>query len=140
MNYLSVENISKSFGERVLFEGLNFGLNYGDKVALIANNGSGKTSMLKIIAGKDVPGTGKVTLRNGIRIGYLEQEPVFNEKYSINELLYNSNAEVVKIIREYDETIIGASLLGDPIELIVEKLFRTLSVLCYCRIFLSVLL
>ena len=105
MNYLSVENISKSFGERVLFEGLNFGLNYGDKVALIANNGSGKTSMLKIIAGKDVPGTGKVTVRNGIRIGYLEQEPVFNEKYTINELLYNSNAEVVKIIREYESAL-----------------------------------
>jgi len=105
LNYLSVENISKSFGERVLFEGLNFGLNYGDKVALIANNGSGKTCMLKIIAGKDVPGTGKVTLRNGIRIGYLEQEPIFNDKYTINELLYNSNAEVVKIIREYESAL-----------------------------------
>ena len=105
MNYLSVENISKSFGERVLFEGLNFGLNYGDKMALIANNGSGKTSMLKIIAGKDVPGTGKVTVRNGIRIGYLQQEPIFNEKYTINELLYNSNAEVVKIIREYESAL-----------------------------------
>ena len=105
MNYLSVENISKSFGERVLFEGLNFGLNYGDKVALIANNGSGKTSMLKIIAGKDFPGTGKVTVRNGIRIGYLEQEPVFNEKFTINELLYSSNAEVVKIIREYESAL-----------------------------------
>ena len=105
MNYLSVENISKSFGEKVLFEGLNFGLNYGDKVALVANNGSGKTSMLKIIAGKDVPGTGKVTVRNGIRIGYLEQEPVFNEKFTINELLYNSNAELVKIIREYESAL-----------------------------------
>ena len=105
MNYLSVENISKSFGERVLFEGLNFGLNYGDKVALIANNGSGKTSMLKIIAGKDVPETGKVTLRNGIRIGYLEQEPIFNEKDTINELLYSSNADVVKIIREYESAL-----------------------------------
>ena len=89
----------------MLFEGLNFGLNYGDKMALIANNGSGKTSMLKIIAGKDVPGTGKVTVRNGIRIGYLEQEPIFNEKYTVNELLYNSNAEVVKIIREYESAL-----------------------------------
>mgnify|MGYP001408745738 FL=1 len=105
MNYLSVENISKSFGERVLFKGLYFGLNYGDKVALIANNGSGKTSMLKIISGKDVPGTGKVSVRNGIRIGYLEQEPDFNEKYTINELLYNSNAELVKIIREYESAL-----------------------------------
>ena len=105
MNYLSVENISKSFGERVLFKGLYFGLNYGDKVALIANNGSGKTSMLKIISGKDVPGTGKVSVRNGIRIGYLEQEPDFNEKYTINELLYNSNAELVKIVREYESAL-----------------------------------
>ena len=105
MNYLSVENISKAFGEKVLFEGLNFGLNYGDKVALVANNGSGKTSMLKIIAGKDVPGTGKVTVRNGIRIGYLEQEPVFNEKLTVNELLYSSNVEVVRIIREYESAI-----------------------------------
>ena len=105
MNYLSVENISKAFGEKVLFEGLNFGLNYGDKVALVANNGSGKTSMLKIIAGNDVPGTGKVTVRNGIRIGYLEQEPVFNEKLTVNELLYSSNVEVVRIIREYESAL-----------------------------------
>ena len=105
MNYLSVENISKAFGEKVLFEGLNFGLNYGDKVALVANNGSGKTSMLKIIAGKDVPGTGKVTVRNGIRIGYLEQEPIFNEKLTVNELLYSSNVEVVRIIREYESAL-----------------------------------
>ena len=84
---------------------MNFGLNYGDKVALVANNGSGKTSMLKIIAGKDVPGTGKVTVRNGIRIGYLEQEPVFNEKLTVNELLYSSNVEVVRIIREYESAL-----------------------------------
>ncbi len=105
MNYLSVENISKSFGERVLFEGLSFGLSFGDKVALIANNGSGKTSMLKIIAGNDISDTGKVTLRNGIRVGYLEQEPVFHDDYTINELLYNSNSDVVKVIREYESAL-----------------------------------
>ena len=105
MNYLSVENISKSFGERVLFEGLSFGLSFGDKVALIANNGSGKTSMLKIIAGNDISDTGKVTLRNGIRVGYLEQEPVFRDDYTINELLYNSNSDVVKVIREYESSL-----------------------------------
>ena len=102
MNYLSVENISKSFGERVLFEGLNFGLNQGDKVALIANNGTGKTSMLKIISGKDTSKTGKITVRKGIRIGYLEQEPIFNDNYTINELLHNSNTDIVKIIKEYE--------------------------------------
>ena len=105
LNYLSVENISKSFGERVLFEGLSFGLSYGDKVALIANNGTGKTSMLKIIAGNDVSDTGKITLRNGIRVGYLEQEPVFRDDYTINDLLYNSNSDVVKVIREYESAL-----------------------------------
>jgi ATP-binding cassette subfamily F protein uup len=105
LNYLSVENISKSFGERVLFSGLSFGLNFGDKVALIANNGTGKTSMLKIIAGKDISDSGNITIRNGIRIGYLEQEPIFNDDYSVNELLYNSNTEMVKIIREYDSAL-----------------------------------
>ena len=105
LNYLSVENISKSFGERVLFEGLSFGLSYGDKVALIANNGTGKTSMLKIIAGNDISDTGKITLRNGIRVGYLEQEPVFRDDYTINELLYNSNSDVVKVIREYESAL-----------------------------------
>ncbi len=105
MNYLSVENISKSYGERVLFEGLTFGLSQGDKVALIANNGTGKTSMLKIIAGKDVSESGKITLRKGIRIGYLEQEPEFNESYTIKELLDNSNTEMMSIIRDYEEAL-----------------------------------
>ena len=58
MNLLSVDNLSKSFGERVLFEGLSFGLNKGDKVALIANNGTGKSSMLKILAGQDIADEG----------------------------------------------------------------------------------
>lgn len=102
MNYLSVENISKSYGERVLFEGLTFGLSQGDKVALIANNGTGKTSMLKIIAGQDVSESGKITLRKGIRIGYLEQEPLFNDNYTVKELLDNSSTEMISIIREYE--------------------------------------
>ena len=102
MNYLSVENISKSYGERVLFESLTFGLSQGDKVALIANNGTGKTSMLKIIAGQDVSESGKITLRKGIRIGYLEQEPLFNDNYTIKELLDNSSTEMMSIIRDYE--------------------------------------
>ena len=102
MNYLSVENISKSYGERVLFEGLTFGLSQGDKVALIANNGTGKTSMLKIIAGQDASESGKITLRKGIRIGYLEQEPLFNDNYTVKELLDNSSTEMMSIIRDYE--------------------------------------
>ena len=105
MNYLSVENISKSYGERILFEQLFFGLSKGDKMALIANNGSGKSTMLKIIAGKDVSESGKITVRNGIRIGYLEQDPLFNEEFTINEFLDNSNSEIMQIIKAYDKAL-----------------------------------
>ena len=105
MNYLSVENISKSYGERVLFQELFFGLSKGDKMALIANNGTGKSSMLKIIAGKDVSESGKITLRNGIRIGYLEQDPIFNEAFTIKEFLDNSNSEIIQIIKGYDKAL-----------------------------------
>ena len=105
MNYLSVENISKSYGERILFQELFFGLSKGDKMALIANNGTGKSSMLKIIAGKDVSESGKITLRNGIRIGYLEQDPIFNEAFTIKEFLDNSNSEIMRIIKGYDKAL-----------------------------------
>ena len=105
MNYLSVENISKSYGERILFQELFFGLSKGDKMALIANNGTGKSSMFKIIAGKDVSESGKITLRNGIRIGYLEQDPIFNEAFTIKEFLDNSNSEIMQIIKGYDKAL-----------------------------------
>jgi ATP-binding cassette subfamily F protein uup len=105
MNYLSVENISKSYGDRILFQDLFFGLSKGDKMALIANNGTGKSSMLKIIAGKDVTESGKITLRNGIRIGYLEQDPLFNEGFTVKEFLENSNSDVMQIIRDYDKAL-----------------------------------
>ena len=78
MNLLAVENLGKNFGERVLFEGLNFGLNKGDKVALIANNGTGKSSMLKILAGQDIADEGKVVFRNSCRVSYLAQDAIFN--------------------------------------------------------------
>ena len=105
MNYLSVENISKSYGERILFQELFFGLSKGDKMALIANNGTGKSSMLKIIAGKDVSESGKITLRNGIKIGYLDQDPLFNEALTIKEFLDNSNSKIMQIIKGYDRAL-----------------------------------
>ena len=83
MNYLSAENISKHYGERVLFENLSFGLSKGEKTALIANNGTGKSTLLKILVGKDVSDTGEVAIRDGVRVGYLDQEPTFDESLTI---------------------------------------------------------
>ena len=75
MNLLSVEGISKSYGEKVIFKTLSFGINQGQKIALIAKNGSGKTSILNIIAGEDIPDEGNVIFRKGTRVAYLAQEP-----------------------------------------------------------------
>jgi len=87
MNFLTLENIKKSYGDKMLFEGLNAYINKGDKIALIAKNGTGKTSLLHIIAGRDVSegDDARVLIAKGIRIGFLEQEPELNENHSIKE-------------------------------------------------------
>ncbi len=105
MNYLSVENLEKNLGERVLFSGLNFGLSKGDKMALVANNGTGKSSLLKILADKDIPSEGRVVFRNGVRFGYLEQEPDFNEDVSIAELIRTANSEMLEVISTYHNVL-----------------------------------
>lgn len=105
MNYLSVENLGKNYGERILFESLTFGLSQGDKMALIANNGTGKSSLLKIIASEDIADEGSVTLRKGIRTGYLAQEPNFDNSLTINELLKQSQTNTNQLIQEYEQAL-----------------------------------
>ncbi|MBF90395.1 MAG: ABC transporter [Flavobacteriales bacterium] len=105
MNYLSVENLAKNYGERILFEGLTFGLSQGDKMALIANNGTGKSSLLKIIAGTDIADDGSVTIRSGIKIGYLAQEPDFIQSLSIEQLINTAHTDVMKLIHEYETAL-----------------------------------
>ncbi len=105
MNYISVENLAKTYGERMLFEGISFGLSKGDKTALIANNGTGKSTLLKILVGKDVPTEGSVVLRNGIRIGFLNQEPELDDSLTIDQFLKEGNREIIKVINEYEEAL-----------------------------------
>lgn len=105
MNYLSVDNLSKSYGEKVLFQDLSFGLKKGDKVALIANNGTGKSSLLKILSGKDVADSGTTNLRKGIKVGYLAQEPLLPEKLSIEKMLQGAVSGTLEIIRKYEKAL-----------------------------------
>ncbi len=102
MNYLSVENISKSYGEKVLFENISFGLSKGDKVALVANNGTGKSTLLRILTGTDTSDTGGVTLRSEIKISLLPQEPVFENSLSVNDIIKNADTGLVEIIKDYE--------------------------------------
>ncbi len=106
MNYLSVENISKSYGERVLFDNISFGINKGQKVAFVAKNGTGKTSILKIITGEDTPDNGQIVIRKEIKMAFLSQEPKLDSELSIEENILGSDNEVLKIIAEYEKALL----------------------------------
>ncbi len=105
MNYLSVENISKSFGERTLFENLSFGINKDQKIAFIAKNGSGKTCIMKIINGEDEPDTGQVVIRKDIKMAFLSQDHNLQDELTIEESIFASDNEILKVIERYEKAL-----------------------------------
>lgn len=105
MNFLSVENLTKSYGEKLLFEDISFGIDEGQKVALIAGNGKGKSTLLNILMGSDIPDSGAVTWRKDIRIAYLSQSPDFDPEQTILEVILASDNLYVKATREYESAI-----------------------------------
>ena len=105
MNLLSVENIAKAYGEHVLFSDISFGINKDQKIALIAKNGSGKTSILNILSGLDTPDSGQVNYRKGIRVSFLDQEPNLDPKLTIEETIFASDNEILKVIRAYEHAL-----------------------------------
>jgi ABC transport system ATP-binding/permease protein len=105
MNYLSADNLSKHFGDKTLFEQITFGLSKGDKVALIAPNGAGKTTLMRMLARKEEPDTGKVSLTSGLRTAFLEQQPQFQEQLTVNQLIQGSHTHVLAAIRQYEQVL-----------------------------------
>ncbi len=102
MNYLTVEAVSKSYGERTLFEDLTFYINQGDRVAFIAKNGTGKTSLMNIIMNREEGDAGKVWLHHKINVGYLDQNPQFDPKATVFESVYNSPNPIMQAIVAYE--------------------------------------
>lgn len=102
---LSVENIDKSYGTLVLFENLSFGINQGQKMALIAKNGTGKTSLLEIIAGADQPDAGQVVKRNDVKVGYLPQEPNLDPQLTVEESIFAADNETLQVINRYEKAL-----------------------------------
>jgi ATP-binding cassette subfamily F protein uup len=101
LNYLNVENISKSYGELNLFEGLSFSIHKDQKIAFVAKNGTGKTSILNILSGKDAPDTGQIIYRKGLRTTFLSQEPTLDQELTIEETIFNSDNPILKVINAY---------------------------------------
>ena len=97
--YLVVQNLTKSFGAQVLFEDISFGIAEGQKVGLIAQNGTGKSTLLSLLMGKDGYDSGSIVYRNDLRIGYLEQSPKFDPEESVLDACFNHQGEDEKVLR-----------------------------------------
>lgn len=105
MNHLSVENLSKSFHENALFDGLNFGLEAGSKAALVGRNGSGKTTLLRILAGQEKPDTGVVAYKQGLRVAFLPQQPQFEPGKTVRQALYDPKHPHMALVMEYEQLV-----------------------------------
>jgi ATP-binding cassette subfamily F protein uup len=105
MNYLSVENISKSYGERILFKDISFGINKDQKIAFIAKNGSGKTTIMNMINGLDEPDTGQVVIRKDINMAFLSQNNNLQDELTIEENIFASDNEILKVIERYEKAL-----------------------------------
>jgi len=105
VNYLSVENIAKSFGENPLFTNLSFGINEGQKVGFVAKNGSGKTTLLNILAGTEAPDDGRVVYRKGITSAFLAQDPDLDPNRTVEETIFASDNEILKVIERYEKAL-----------------------------------
>lgn len=120
MNYLSVENLAKSYGPKKLFDGVTFGLEQGDKVALVATNGKGKSTLIKIIAGLETQDSGAVSINNDIRMAYLPQEPEVNDENTLIEEVFSSGNPDVQLVKRYLEVTKTAPESEEMIDLITK--------------------
>lgn len=118
ISYLQIENLTKSYGTFVMFENISFQLAKDQKIALIAKNGTGKTTLFNILCGKDTPDAGIVTFHKDITIGFLEQNPPFNPEYTVLEQVLSSSGKLTEIIENYEHALISedTNLLQKSIE------------------------
>ncbi|ALI97907.1 ABC-F family ATP-binding cassette domain-containing protein [Rufibacter tibetensis] len=122
MNYLSADSISKSFGDRWLFQNLTFGINRGQRVALIGANGAGKTTLLQILSGSLPTDNGTVSVRRGIRVGYLWQQPEFPTGATVQEAIFSGQTEVLDAIRDYEACLEDPNTSDKRMQQVMERM------------------
>ena len=116
----NIDNLSKRFGNLVLYENISFGIIQGQKIGLIARNGAGKTTLLNIISGKENADEGRVVLSNDLRIGYLEQSPTFREGLTVLQACFNSQNETVRLIADYEKALLSGN--SEAIEKLIPRM------------------
>ena len=107
MNYISIDNISKAFSDKLLFENISFGIEKGEKTALVAANGTGKSTMMKILVGKEESDKGSISYNENIRIGYLEQLPQFDAELTIQDVISTGHTDIMSVIQRYENALLN---------------------------------
>ncbi|RCU44002.1 ABC transporter ATP-binding protein [Chryseobacterium lacus] len=113
MNYVSAENLTKSFGIKILFENISFNVNEGDKIAIVARNGTGKSTLLKILTGKEIADSGNVTVHKDIQVVLFDQEIDFDPLLSVEEFMMTLDSAPIQALKKYHQSLISA----DPKEM-----------------------
>lgn len=122
MNYLSAEALSKSFHNHWLFQNITLGIAQGEKLALVGENGTGKSTLLKILTGQLPSDSGTVTLREGIRLGYLVQQPQVAGHLTVNDILFNDQNEVAAVVRQYEACIHHPETSPENMQAVLERM------------------
>jgi len=122
LNYLSAEQIAKTYNDRWLFKEVTLGISQGEKLALVGNNGVGKSTLLKILTGEVQTDAGKVGIRDGIRLGFLTQQPSVDGNLTVKDVLFSDDNEVAKVVKEYEDCLHHPDTSGDRMQAVLERM------------------
>jgi len=122
LNYLSAELVAKTYNDKWLFRDVSLGISQGEKFALVGNNGVGKSTLLKILTGEVQPDNGKVSIRNGIRLGFLTQQPTVDGDITVKDVLFNDSNDVAKVVKEYEQCIHDPETTPERMQAVLEKM------------------
>ncbi|HEX7493166.1 MAG TPA: ABC-F family ATP-binding cassette domain-containing protein, partial [Bacteroidales bacterium] len=120
ISYLQAESVARRIGDHLLFDNISFNINKDDKVALIAVNGAGKSSLLDILAGRENPDEGSISIKRDLQIAYLQQSPVLNDSNKIIDELFCTDSQMVKVIREYEECVLSGT--PEMLQLMIQRM------------------
>ncbi|NJN42578.1 MAG: ABC-F family ATP-binding cassette domain-containing protein [Flammeovirgaceae bacterium] len=122
MNYLSAEAIGKSFHDKWLLKDITFGISQGEKLALVGNNGVGKTTFLKILTGQLAPDAGKLSIREGIRVGYLMQQPEVDGAALVEDILFSDDNDLAQVVKEYEHCLHHPEISSEHMQEVLIKM------------------